>query len=194
MKPTRTLILTILGVAFIAAPILAAETMLTFDPSSTEIHWTLDTLVHTVHGTFQLKSGAVAFDPATGKASGQLVVSSASGESGNGSRDARMHKSILESPKFPDIVFSPDRVDGKVPAQGSATIQIHGIFRLNGVNHELTLPVQANVEPARISATTKFSIPYIQWGLKNPSTFILRVSDKVEIDIHAVGRVRSTSN
>jgi hypothetical protein len=37
--------------------------------------------------------------------------------------------------------------------------------------------------------TMHITIPYIKWGLKNPSTFILRASDKVEIDIHAVGQV-----
>jgi hypothetical protein len=32
-------------------------------------------------------------------------------------------------------------------------------------------------------------IPYIAWGLKNPSTFFLHVSDEVEVDITAAGRV-----
>jgi hypothetical protein len=29
----------------------------------------------------------------------------------------------------------------------------------------------------------------VQWGMKNPSTFILRVSDKVDLDIAASGRL-----
>jgi hypothetical protein len=28
----------------------------------------------------------------------------------------------------------------------------------------------------------------VQWGMKNPSTLFLRVSDKVEISIHTVAR------
>ena len=193
MNTTRTLLISILGAALGAGPVLAAETVLTFEPQTTEIHWTLDTLLHTVHGTFKLKSGTVAFDPANGKASGRLLVSALSGESGSESRDERMHKSILESAKYDEIAFTPDRVEGAVPAQGASTIQVHGLFRLHGADHEMTLPMQINVEPSRITATTKFDIPYIKWGLKNPSTFVLRVGDKVEIEIHAVGRVGAAS-
>ena len=40
-----------------------------------------------------------------------------------------------------------------------------------------------------ITASGKFIVPYVQWGMKNPSTFLLKVNDKVEIDLTAVGRV-----
>ncbi len=188
MKLAEILFLPILGAAFAALPLSASETVLNFEPASTEIHWTLDALLHTVHGTFKLKSGTVSFDPATGKASGRLVVSAPSGESGSESRDARMHKSILESAKFPDIVFTPKQVEGKVPAQGKAIIQVHGTFNLHGADHEMVLPVEVNAAPDQITADTRFSVPYIQWGLKNPSTLVLRVGDRVDIDIHAIGR------
>jgi len=169
--------------------LFAGDTVLVLEPSATEVHWTLETVLHTVHGTFQLKSGIVHFDPATGKASGRLVVNAASGESGNESRDARMHKSILESARFPDIVFTPDHEDGAIPAQGSTTIQVHGTFQLRGVDHELTIPVQIAVDPGQVSASARFVVPYIRWGLKNPSTFVLRVSDHVDIELHSVGHI-----
>jgi len=38
------------------------------------------------------------------------------------------------------------------------------------------------------TATIHFTIPYVKWGLKNPSTLFLRVSDKVVIDIAAYTR------
>jgi hypothetical protein len=49
--------------------------------------------------------------------------------------------------------------------------------------------MQVNVQPSSISTSSRFTIPYLAWGLKNPSTFVLRVSDKVEIDLQATGRV-----
>jgi hypothetical protein len=42
---------------------------------------------------------------------------------------------------------------------------------------------------ATAGARTHITIPYIAWGLKNPSTFLLHVSDQVEVDIAAVGRL-----
>jgi polyisoprenoid-binding protein YceI len=168
---------------------LDAETVLNFEPAQTHIEWTLDTALHSVHGTFQLKSGTVRFDPATGHASGQLVVDATSGESGSGSRDARMKKHILEVASFPDIVFKPDRVEGSVPASGSGSVNVHGTFLLHGSSHEILMPVQLDVEADHIKATSKFVIPYIEWGLKNPSTLVLRVSEKVAIDMSATGRL-----
>ncbi|HXI39873.1 MAG TPA: hypothetical protein VNH83_07835, partial [Bryobacteraceae bacterium] len=42
------------------------EIVLELNPGQTEINFTLPDVLHTVHGAFQLKSGTVRFDPATG--------------------------------------------------------------------------------------------------------------------------------
>ena len=105
-----------------------------------------------------------------------------SGASGDDSRDRRMHKELLESAKYPEIVFTPDRVDGVVAPQGASQIQVHGMFRIHGAAHEITIPVQVLINNGHASAKTSFAIPYVKWGIKNPSTFLLRVSDKVEIE------------
>ena len=60
--------------ASLIVPLRAADTVLVFDPPQTQIRWTLDAFVHTVHGTFQLRSGTVHFDPATGNASGEIIA------------------------------------------------------------------------------------------------------------------------
>ena len=163
---------------------------LSVDPAQSKIHWTLGATMHTVHGTFGLKRGTLRFDPATGKAGGEIVVDATSGASGNDSRDKKMHKEVLESGRFPEIVFRPDRVEGKVQPQGSFGVQVHGIFSLHDAEHELTVPIQAELSADHWKGSGKFSVPYAQWGLKNPSTFLLRVNPAVEIELELSGSLQ----
>jgi polyisoprenoid-binding protein YceI len=158
------------------------EIVLNADPAAAIIQFKLSATLHTVHGTFKLKHAALRYNPATGKISGEVVVDAASGNSGDDGRDRRMHRDILESAQYPEIVFTPDRVDGMVAAQGASQIQVHGIFRIHGGAHEIVLPVAVLVNHGRASAKTSFTIPYVQWGMRNPSTMFLRVGDKVAVE------------
>ena len=88
-----------------------------------QVAFTLGDVLHTVHGTFALKRGNLRFDPETGKASGEIVVDAASGESGSAARDKRMHANILESARYPEIVFRPDRVEGKSRREGASDVR-----------------------------------------------------------------------
>jgi len=98
-----------------------------------------------------------------------------------------MHKEILESVRYPVISFRPDCVDGNGASLGSSTIQVYAIFSIHGSDHELTMPVKVEVFPDHWTADSHFTVPYVKWGMKNPSTFVLRVSESVEIDVHASG-------
>ncbi len=180
------------GAVFLLLSSLAAsaqQTQITLDPAQTKIDWTLSDVLHTVHGSFKLKSGSIVFDPKTGDASGQIVVDATSGESGNHTRDGKMQKEILESGRYPEIVFLPKHVTGNVPAQGNAILQVQGVFQIHGGDHDLTLSFPVQADGARATATTKFDIPYEAWGMKNPSTLFLKVENKVEIDLSTSGTV-----
>ncbi|HZC65786.1 MAG TPA: YceI family protein [Candidatus Dormibacteraeota bacterium] len=166
---------------------------LTLDPAQSSIHWVLDTTLHTVHGTFLLKRGDITFSTEGGKASGDMVASATSGESGNDSRDKKLHKEILESQKYQEIVFRADRIDGKVSPTGPSSVQIHGTFLLHGAEHELTVPVQEEITAGQWKGSAKFSVPYIQWGLKNPSTFLLKADPTVEVELQLSGAIKSAS-
>ena len=167
----------------------AQESVVQLDPAQTKIEFTLGSTLHTVHGTFKLKSGTVRFDASTGKISGSIVVDATSGESGNEGRDRKMHREILESGKFPEIVFTSGQAKGAFNAKEASRVEVSGQFRLHGEDHEMTLPIDIQPAGRQLQMATHITVPYIKWGLKNPSTFILRASDKVEIDIRAVGRV-----
>jgi polyisoprenoid-binding protein YceI len=161
----------------------------TLDPAQTKINFTVDSTLHTVHGDFQLKRGAIQFDNTTGAATGELVVDSASGESGSDGRDKKMHKDILESPKYSDIVFTPQHVKGTVANEGKSTIEVEGILSMHGKSKPVTMPLDVQLQNGTGSADGSFSVKYQEWGMKNPSTFILRVNDTVHIHVHAVGKI-----
>jgi polyisoprenoid-binding protein YceI len=162
-----------------------AATTFDLDPSKTQIDFTLQDTLHTVHGTFALKRGSMQLDSQAGKASGEMVIDVPSGISGNGSRDKRMHKEILESQKYPEAVFTPDHVRGQIAPEGTSEIDVHGNLRIHGADHEMTIHFQVQANGSQYIATGHFLIPYVQWGMKNPSNFLLKVNDKVEIDLRA---------
>jgi polyisoprenoid-binding protein YceI len=167
----------------------AQEVIVLLDPAQTKIEFTLGSTLHTVEGKFKLKSGVIRFDTSTGKMNGSIIVDATSGESGNGGRDRRMHREILESGKYPEIVFVPSQGKGTFDPKGSSKLEVSGQFSLHGQDHDMTLPIDIQPAGQQLQMATHITIPYIKWGLKNPSTFILRASDKVEIDIHAVGQL-----
>jgi polyisoprenoid-binding protein YceI len=169
----------------------ASEIVLRIDSAQSKVHWTLGSTLHTVHGTFALKKGTVHLDPASGKAGGEIVVYATSGDSGNDSRDKKMHKEVLESAQYPDGIFRPDRMEGKITPQGTFTVQVHGIFVLHGNEHELTVPVQAELVGDHWTGSVKFSVPFIDWGLKNPSSFLLKVNHAVEIELELKGSLQN---
>ena len=161
----------------------AADFRIQLTSETTTITWTLSDVLHTVHGTFKVKRGEIHFEPESGKASGEVVVDSTSGESGSGARDGRMHKNVLESQKYPEISFIPDRVEGKVELTGTSSVKLHGIFKIHGAAHEITVPVELSAKENRLTANLKFAVPYVEWGMKDPSNFLLKVGKSVEIDV-----------
>ena len=169
----------------------SSELSLTVDPGQSKVHWMVDSTLHTVHGTFALKSGTLHFDPETGRAAGEIVVLATSGDSGNSSRDERMHKVVLESAKFPDAVFRPTQVEGKVAASGNSDVKLRGVFLLHGGEHELTVPVHAEMSSGKWKGAAKFEVPYIQWGLKDPSNWLLKVKPAVQVELNLAGTWKS---
>lgn len=164
----------------------------TLEPSESTLRWTLGSTLHTVHGTFALKRGEVSFDPSSGSATGEIVADAASGASGNESRDKKMHREILESGRYSDIVFRPSRVEGKVSAGGTSSLQLQGVFVLHGAQHEMTVPIQTELSGNHWKGSAKFSIPYIQWGLKSPNSFLLKADPVVEIELEMSGTLQGT--
>jgi len=169
------------------------EVVLVLDPTQSKVHYTVDSTLHTVHGTFNLKSGNVHLDPESGKASGEIIVFATSGESGNSSRDERMHKEILQTRQYPDAVFHPKQIEGKVSRTGPSDVQLHGVILLHGQEHEMVSAVHAELAANHWTGTAKFDVPYIQWGIKDPSNWLLKVKPVVHVEVEMAGPANQTA-
>jgi polyisoprenoid-binding protein YceI len=174
-----------------SSEVSSSEVLLAVNPAQSTVHWSVDSSLHLVHGTFALKSGDFYFDPETGRAGGQIVVSAASGESGNGSRDARMHKEILETPKYPDVVFRPMQIDGHIAPAGASDAKLHGVLSIHGAQHDLVAPVHAELNGDHWKGTAQFEVPYVTWGIKDPSNFLLKVKRVVNVELELSGEIKT---
>jgi polyisoprenoid-binding protein YceI len=174
-----------------AAPAQAAELSIDVDPARSSVEFTLGASLHTVHGSFKVKRGSIRFSTDTSKASGEIVVDMTSGESGGGARDRRMHKEILESEHYPDAVFTLDRVTGQFVGEREVQVEVHGTLHIRGQDHEVTLPAKVNLRKGDLTATATFSMPFVKWGMKNPSTFVLRVNQNVDLNLTLAGAIHS---
>jgi polyisoprenoid-binding protein YceI len=176
--------------ATLSVPAFAAKYGLELKPEATKIQWTLADPLHTVHGTFHLKRGRIDFDSDTGGASGQVVVDVLSGNSGSEARDRRMHASVLQSPKYPEAVFTPDHVEGTLAPSGTSNIKVHGTLSLHGAPHELTMDVHATATADELRTAIEFDVPYVAWGMKDPSNFLLKCSKTVRVSIEGTGSLQ----
>ena len=98
------------------------------DPAASAVTFTLDTTFHEVHGTMVLTAGTIRFDTETGEASGEITVDATRTATGNEDRDETMHAEVLETARYPTIVFRARRVEGVVADPGRSELRIVGVM------------------------------------------------------------------
>ena len=181
---------TVFALAVILAPVAPAlQQTFVANPDASEVKMTLKTTHEVVNGTFHIQSGSLEFDRSAAKMSGSVVVLAGSGKTGNGSRDKKMNKDILEVEQHATVSFEPKVYAGAIAPSGDSTIQVTGIFTLLGTPHEITIPVLVHLDGTNATAKAHFVVPYIQWGLKDPSFLFWKADKDVAIDLFLAGRL-----
>ena len=173
----------------VPAAALAQHQTFAVNPDASEVRITLNTTHEVVNGTFHIQSGSIEFDRGTPKMSGSVVVLAGSGKTGNDSRDKKMNKDILEIEQHATVSFEPKSYAGTIAPSGDSTIQVTGTFTLFGTPHEITIPILVHLEGTTATAKAHFVVPYVQWGLKNPSFLIWKADNDVAIDLFLTGRL-----
>jgi len=180
----------VFALAVILAPAaLAQHQTFAVNSGASEIKITLNTTHEVVNGTFHIQSGSIEFDRSNSKMSGLVAVLAGSGKTGNDSRDKKMNKDILKVDQYTTVSFAPKTYTGTIAPSGDSTIQVSGVFTLLGNPHDLTIPMQIHLDGSKATAKAQFVVPYVQWGLKNPSFLIWKAENDVAIDLNLVGQV-----
>jgi hypothetical protein len=180
----------VVALALIFAPAaLAQHQVFAVNPDASDVKMKLNTTHEVVDGTFHIQSGSIEFDRRNSKMSGSVAVLAGSGKTGNDSRDKKMNKDILKVDQYTTVSFVPKTYTGTIAPSGDSTIQVSGVFTLLGNPHDLTIPMQIHMDGSKATARAQFVIPYVQWGLKNPSFMFWKADNDVAMDLNLVGQV-----
>jgi polyisoprenoid-binding protein YceI len=181
----------LIAVCFLAVASVgpAAEMTIELDPQSSPITFVLKATLHSVHGRANATSGSLILDTESGVMSGEVVVDAVSADTGNKKRDKKMHTKVLRSAEHSRIVLHPRRLDGDLEAAGASDVTLFGEMELLGQSHEVHIPLHIEIVDGRFTAAAEFEIPYVEWGLEDPSTFVLRVAKVVEVKVAAEGSI-----
>jgi hypothetical protein len=105
-----------------------------------------------------------------------------------------MHVKVLESDQYSDIVLVVDGYEGHFDPSSPSEVVVNARLRLHGDEHPLRLEMALRPEEVagatgakRLVAKTSFVVPYVEWGMKNPSKPFLRVGKEVEVTVEAAG-------
>jgi polyisoprenoid-binding protein YceI len=170
-----------------AAP--AAGQTLILDPARSTVGFALGATLHSVAGGLRLLEGAIRFDPDGGAASGEIALDAASASTGLALRDRTLHREVLESERHPRIVFRAERLRVLRRDATSAEVELEGRLDLHGQERPLVIPARLAASGGRIAIEARFRVAYVDWGMRDPSTFLLRVDRFVDVTVHSEGRV-----
>lgn len=174
-----------------SAAIPAHNIAIHFDPAATQIHFTVGSLLRNVRGSFQFKGGALAVDPDSTLAQGELLVDATTGHTGSAAEDKKIQSEVLESTRYPSIFFHAEHLRGQLPkGDGASDVIVEGMMNIHGADHPLQMKVHVVRQGNTLTATTRFLVPYVQWGMKEPRGTLMHLSKQAVVDVTAKGTMR----
>lgn len=147
------------------------------------LRWALPATLHTVHGRVPRFEGSVDVEPAPdGKWAirGRIVVAAEAMDTGSVRRDRAMREKVLETGKFPEIVFETTRVEADIsklrPGQ-SFSAQVGGSLTVHGKALDVQLPVDVTVFADHVVLSGSFPLHWKQYGMNDPSFGVVKVKE-----------------
>ena len=104
--------------------------------------------------------------------------------------EREMQEKVLESARYPEIVYACTGVSVDNPANGQYSIKLRGNLTLHGVTHSLTIPARVAVTGDMLRAFGDFSLRQSDYNIKPVSAIGggLKVKDEVKFSFDIVAR------
>jgi Cu/Zn superoxide dismutase len=105
-----------------------------------------------------------------------------------------MQEEVLESKRYPSVFFHAEHLRGQVPkTDGSSDVIAEGMLNIHGADHPLQMKVHVVRVGNAVSATTHFTVPYVEWGMKNPRGTFSHLGRTAQVDVSAKGTIRTVA-
>jgi polyisoprenoid-binding protein YceI len=173
----------LLGLLLAGPCATAGELLVRVDPAASRITFVLGATLHKVDGTAPLPAAESGLDPDSGALRGAIIIDATALATGNERRDRKMHAEVLESGPFPSIILRPRRLRGPFDPYRGGTVVVEAELETHGARHEVRLPLRIKVDGQRATVTGSFTLPYVEWGMADPSVFLLRVAKEVLVQV-----------
>jgi len=167
-----------------------AELHYTIDAAGSELAWELPATLHTVHGKAPDLSGtvdAVAGDNGEWDIQARVAVKTAAMVTGNASRDRNMREKVLETDRYPEIVFEARRIRADLsrfkPGE-RFTAEAEGDLTVHGKAEPIRVPIDVLVQADSVILEGAFPLSWKQYGLNDPSFGIVTVRDPLKVHFH----------
>jgi polyisoprenoid-binding protein YceI len=201
MRPMRALRAGLALFALGATGVFAEQAALHYrvEAAGSVLNWDLPATLHTVRGKAPEVSGKIdAVQGAGGEwqIQARIVVKAATMVTGNEKRDRTMREKVLETDRFPEIVFESRQVTVDLSlfkAGERMTAEILGDLTVHGKPAAVRLPVEVYVFPDHVVLQGSFPLSWKQYGVYDPSFGIVTVKDpmKVSFRLRAVEKPAS---
>ena len=155
--------------------------------AGSDLGWDLPATLHTVHGKAPELSGTVDAVPGTGgewRITVRIVVRAAAMVTGNASRDRTMREKVLETDRFPEIVFEARQVTAdlsRFKVGEHLTVEAIGDLTVHGKSAPIQLPVDVYVFADHVVLQGSFPLSWKQYGLHDPSFGIVTVREPLKV-------------
>ncbi|HEY6065930.1 MAG TPA: YceI family protein [Thermoanaerobaculia bacterium] len=149
------------------------------------LRWELPSTFGTVKGTAAVFHGTVDAVPLASGAwdvRGRIVVPAAGMRTENRRRDRRM-RAILETSKYPDIVFELRQFTGDLTQFRTGEtfpVQVAGDLTVHGRTAPVQLPVDVYLFADHVEVAGTFPLYWKEYGLADPS-FVARVKEPMQV-------------